>query len=172
MTDDNDEDSVNLEFGITPLASKNAGHEHPVRPTVMESSAVAFADLPNFEEPVHSYIWREMFIIYTPADPTRLWRTFIASSTIVFARSTSSATHAPTSRTRVPTSTLQSQPLPPTSLRSSCSWEICRRGFRPWRPLLPRTRPTLQQYECPRCNHGRPCHMPRPPRLLLRSAPL
>ena len=60
--DDDDEDNVNLEFGITPLASKNAGHQHPVHPTVMESFAAAIANLPDLEEPVHSYIWRETFM--------------------------------------------------------------------------------------------------------------
>jgi hypothetical protein len=60
--DDNDEDNVNLEFGITPLTSKNAGHECLVRPTVMESFTAAIANLPNMEEPVHSYIWRETFM--------------------------------------------------------------------------------------------------------------
>ncbi len=43
--DDDDEDNVYLEFGITPLASTNAGHERPVRPTVMESFAAAITDL-------------------------------------------------------------------------------------------------------------------------------
>jgi hypothetical protein len=33
---DDDEDNVNLKFGITPLASTNARHERPIRPTVME----------------------------------------------------------------------------------------------------------------------------------------
>jgi len=33
--DDDTEDNVNLELGNTPLASKNAGHERPARPTVM-----------------------------------------------------------------------------------------------------------------------------------------
>jgi hypothetical protein len=52
--DDDDEDKVNLEFGITPLARTNAGHKRPVHPTVMESFAAAIADLPDLEEPAHS----------------------------------------------------------------------------------------------------------------------
>ena len=59
---DNDEDNVTLGFGITLLASKNAGHDRPVRPTMMESFAVAIADLPDLADPVHSYIWRETFM--------------------------------------------------------------------------------------------------------------
>ena len=63
MADDDDDENVNLEFvGITPLASNYAGQEHPVHPTVMESFAAAIAELPDLEEPAHSYIWREAFM--------------------------------------------------------------------------------------------------------------
>jgi hypothetical protein len=126
--DDDDEGNITLEFGINPLTRKNAGHERPVHPTVMELFAAAIADLPNLEEPVDSYIWRETFTQHA-RQPTRLWRNFIASSTIVFARSTPSANHVPTSRTCAPTSTLRSRPLPPPSLCSSQSWAIRTRGF-------------------------------------------
>ncbi len=60
--DDGDEDNVNLKFSITLLASTNAGHKRPVRPTVMELFGAAIADLLDLEEPVHSYIWRETFM--------------------------------------------------------------------------------------------------------------
>ena len=60
--DADDEDNVNLEFGITPLTSKNAGHKRTIRPTVMESFAAAIANLPDLEEPIHSYIWQKMFM--------------------------------------------------------------------------------------------------------------
>jgi len=58
---DEDEGNVTLEFGITPLTRKNAGHERSVRPTVMESFVAPIADLPNLEEPGDSYIWQETF---------------------------------------------------------------------------------------------------------------
>ena len=69
--DDDDEGNITLEFGINPLTRKNAGHERPVHPTVMELFAAAIADLPNLEEPVDSYIWRETFTQHA-RQPTRL----------------------------------------------------------------------------------------------------
>ncbi len=60
--DDDDEGKVTLEFDITPLARTDAGHERPAHPSVMESFAAAIPNLPDLEEPVHSYIWREIFM--------------------------------------------------------------------------------------------------------------
>ncbi len=62
MPDDDAEDIFNLELGVTPLASKNAGYKRPARPTVMESFAMAIDELPGLEEPVYSYIWRKTFM--------------------------------------------------------------------------------------------------------------
>ncbi len=64
---------------------------------------------PTWRSP-STHIYGERRSCNTPVEPTRLWRTFIASLTLVFDLLTPSATRATTSRTRVPTSALQSQP--------------------------------------------------------------
>ena len=54
---------LDVEFGVTPLAvTPLAGRPRPAPPTVMGSFVAAIADLPDLEQPVDSYIWRETFM--------------------------------------------------------------------------------------------------------------
>jgi hypothetical protein len=52
---------LDIELAVTPLA----GRPRPAPPTVMGLFVAAIADLPDLEEPVDSYIWREMFMQHT-----------------------------------------------------------------------------------------------------------
>jgi len=54
---------LDVELGVPPLAvTPLAGRPCPASPTVMGSLVAAIADLPDLEQPVDSYIWRETFM--------------------------------------------------------------------------------------------------------------
>jgi hypothetical protein len=54
-------DALDSEFDISPV-TPIANRTPAACPTVMETFATAIEGLPDLEEPVHSYIWREAFM--------------------------------------------------------------------------------------------------------------
>jgi hypothetical protein len=78
----NDDAVTNLDFDfsvtpVAPLAGKNTSRpagagDHPAHPTVLESFAAAINKLPDLEEPVGSYVWRETIIQHAQRADTAL----------------------------------------------------------------------------------------------------